>query len=171
MTRDEANELMARAINKAAGLPDSDIDCGTEHANEALDALIAAGWTGPGEKETVVYGAGVGPMGNGQPTTPAQFKMPRQLPMPEYKFQKEEPGSMQTNAIKDGRDEWQDKENARIEKIDLGDPRAIRYSLDDLNAARSLARTAALEDAANVAESYGDPEIAAAIRALKGMSG
>ena len=145
MTRDEAIELMARAINKAAGLPESDVDCWNEHATASIDALIAAGWTGPWD-----------------------LKMPRQLPMPEYKFQKEEHGSMQTNAIKDGRDEWQEKENARIQKIDLGNPGAIRYSLDDLNTVRSIAREAALEEAEKVAkhmEAYG---VAAAIRALKG---
>ena len=49
MTRDEAIELMARAINKAAGLPESDVDCWTEHATASIDALIAAGWTGPGD--------------------------------------------------------------------------------------------------------------------------
>ena len=158
MTRDEAIELMARAINKAAGLPESDVDCWNEHATASIDALIAAGWTGPWD-----------------------LKMPRQLPMPEYKFQKEEHGSMQTNYhkvgpvytiddVKDGRAEWQDKENARIEKIDLGSPKAIRYSLDDLNTARSLARNAALEEAADLAHSYGgvgEAFISAAILELK----
>ena len=176
MTRDEALDIIEKA---AFSLP---LDAPYLHTWEAiLDALIAAGWTGPGEKETAVYGAGVGPTGNGQPVAPAPFEMPRQLPMPEYKFQKEEHGSMQTNYhkvgpvytiddVKDGRAEWQDKENARIEKIDLGSPKAIRYSLDDLNTARSLARNAALEEAADLAHSYGgvgEAFISAAILELK----
>ena len=99
MTRDETLDVIEKA---AFSLP---LDAPYLHTWEAvLDALIAAGWTGPGsdrpkefwEREQVPTVT----TGNTQPVAPAQFKMPRQLPMPEYKFQKEEPGSMNTPAYK-----------------------------------------------------------------------